>query len=220
MALLERVTTLLRANLNDLLDHAEDTEKLLKQVILDMENQLLQVKTEVAIAIAEQHVLDGKRAEHDALHGDWMRRAQLAVDKKDDDLARAALARATTHRELAERYGQHAHDHVTEVERLKKALRQLDQKLTEARARVDVLIVQHRRARAVRRTAKARSAGNARSHELALGRLGDKVRRAEASGRAEAEIADDDLERRLDSLAGEDEIERLLAELKSRRRVG
>jgi len=218
MALLERVTTLLRANLNDLLDQAEDPEKLLKQVILDMENQLLQVKTEVAIAIAEQHVLGDKRAEHEDHHGDWMRRAELAVDKKDDDLARAALARATTHRELAERYGQHAHDHGTEVERLKKALRQLDQKLTEARARADVLIAQHRRARAMRRTARARSAGDTQSHEVALERLGDKVRRADASSRAEGEVADDDLERRLDSLAREDDIERLLAELKARRR--
>ena len=58
MALLERVTTLLRANLNDLVERAEDPEKLLKQVILDMENQLLQVKTQVAIAIADQHVLE------------------------------------------------------------------------------------------------------------------------------------------------------------------
>ncbi len=63
MALLERVGTLLRANLNDLIEKAEDPEKLLKQLILDMENQLMQVKTQVAIAIADQHVLDKKRKE-------------------------------------------------------------------------------------------------------------------------------------------------------------
>jgi phage shock protein A len=65
MALLERVGTLLRANINDLIEKAEDPEKLLKQLVLDMENQLMQVKTQVAIAIADQHVLDKKRKEHE-----------------------------------------------------------------------------------------------------------------------------------------------------------
>ena len=65
MALLERVSTLLRANLNDLVEKAEDPERLLKQIVLDMENQLLQVKTQVAIAIADQHLLEKKRAEHE-----------------------------------------------------------------------------------------------------------------------------------------------------------
>ena len=66
MSLLERVSTLLRANLNDLVEKAEDPERLLKQIVLDMENQLLQVKTQVAIAIADQHLLDKKRAEQGA----------------------------------------------------------------------------------------------------------------------------------------------------------
>ena len=61
MALMERVATLVRANLNDLIDKAEDPEKMIKQVILDMQNQLLQVKTQVAIAIADQHLLEKKR---------------------------------------------------------------------------------------------------------------------------------------------------------------
>ncbi len=65
MALLERVSTLVRANLNDLIDKAEDPEKMIKQVILDMQNQLLQVKTQVAIAIADQHLLENKQKEND-----------------------------------------------------------------------------------------------------------------------------------------------------------
>jgi phage shock protein A len=66
MSLLERVSTLLRANLNDLVEKAEDPERMLKQIVLDMENQLLQVKTQVAIAIADQHLLEKKRAEHES----------------------------------------------------------------------------------------------------------------------------------------------------------
>ena len=65
MALLERVSTLVRANINDLVDKAEDPEKMIKQVILDMQNQLLQVKTQVAISIADQHVLERKLKENE-----------------------------------------------------------------------------------------------------------------------------------------------------------
>src|SRR5947199_2406137 len=101
MALLERVSTLIRANLNDLIDKAEDPEKMIKQVILDMQNQLLQVKTQVAIAIADQHVLEKKRTEHEESAAQWMRKAELAVSKGQDDLARAALDRSMSSHNLA-----------------------------------------------------------------------------------------------------------------------
>jgi phage shock protein A len=91
MALLERVSTLIRANLNDLVDKAEDPEKMIKQVILDMENQLLQVKTQVAISIADQHMLEKKMHESGDNERQWMHRVEMALDKKDDALARAAL---------------------------------------------------------------------------------------------------------------------------------
>ena len=93
MAVLERVATLVRANLNDLIDRAEDPEKMIKQVILDMENQLLQVKTQVAISMADQHLLQKKQTEQEDKAAEWMRKAELAVDKEQDDLARAALER-------------------------------------------------------------------------------------------------------------------------------
>src|SRR5215471_10282006 len=73
MALLERVSTLVRANLNDLIDRAEHPEKMIKQVILDMQNQLLQVKTQVAIAIADQHLLEKKQKENEEKIADWTR---------------------------------------------------------------------------------------------------------------------------------------------------
>jgi len=82
MALLERVSTLVRANINDLIDKAEDPEKMIKQVILDMHNQLLQVKTQVAIAIADQHLLEKKQKENEEKTSEWMRKADLAVTKK------------------------------------------------------------------------------------------------------------------------------------------
>src|SRR5467141_3179150 len=94
MALLERVGTLLRANLNDLIDRAEDPEKMIKQVILDMENQLMQVKTQVAISIADLHLLQKKRDESVQERQDYLRKAELAIAKQNDALARAAAERS------------------------------------------------------------------------------------------------------------------------------
>src|SRR5205814_9799443 len=106
MALLERVSTLIRANLNDLIDKAEHPEKMIKQVILDMQNQLLQVKTQVAIAIADEHLLEKRKKENEVKIAEWMRKAELAVDKKQDDLARAALQRAESYRNVSEGFAQ------------------------------------------------------------------------------------------------------------------
>src|SRR5437870_11244048 len=147
MALLERVATLVRANLNDLVDKAEDPEKMLKQVILDMENQLLQVKTQVAIAIADQHLLEKRRKENEEKSAEWMRKAELAVDKKQDDLARAAIERGMGYKNLARDFGEEIEHQKTQVDNLRSAMRKLEQKLTEAQAKSELLIAKHRRAR-------------------------------------------------------------------------
>src|SRR5580704_6039251 len=102
MALMDRVGTLLRANLNDLVDRAEDPEKMLKQVILDMENQLLQVKTQVAISLADLHLLERRRDENAKKGEEWMHKAELAVAKQLDDLARAAIERSLEFGKLTE----------------------------------------------------------------------------------------------------------------------
>lgn len=217
MALLERVSTLVRANLNDLIDKAEDPEKMIKQVILDMQNQLLQVKTQVAIAIADQHLLEKKQKENEDKVAEWMRKAELAVDKKEDDLARASLQRVESYGELTENFKQQLSDQKAQVENLKSALRQLEQKLTEAQAKSDVLIAQHRRARAVGKANDARMASVDGSKAAAFDRMKRKVAHSEAVSQAKSEIASDNLDDRLAALEKEDRIEQLLAELKSKR---
>ena len=217
MALLERVSTLVRANLNDLIDKAEHPEKMIKQVILDMQNQLLQVKTQVAIAIADQHLLDKKKKENEERVADWMRKAELAVDKKQDDLARAALQRVESYRELSESFAQQLVDQKAQVENLKSALRNLEQKLTEAQAKADLLVAQHRRAGAVGKASDAKMAAGNGSSANAFNRMKHKVAHAEAHSNAKAEIAADDMEDRLAALEKEDRIEQLLADMKARR---
>jgi len=217
MALLERVSTLIRANINDLVDKAEDPEKMIKQVILDMQNQLMQVKTQVAIVIADQHLLEKKQKENETQSADWMRRAELAVDKKQDDLARAALERAMSYKELGESFAQQVADQKLQVESLKTALSKLDQKLAEAKAKSDVLIAQHRRSRAVGKASDARMAIGDGSKAAAFDRMKRKVAHSEATSQAKAELAGDSVEDRLAALEKEDRIELLLSELKTKR---
>jgi len=131
MGLLERVGTLIRANLNDMVDRAEDPEKMIKQVILDMENQYLQVKTQVAVSIADQHILEKKQHEQEDIGNDWMRKAEVAVDKGQDDLARAALDRYQTGQRLAQSFQEQVNDQKAQVETLKSVLVKLEQKLDE-----------------------------------------------------------------------------------------
>jgi phage shock protein A len=217
MALLERVSTLVRANLNDLIDKAEDPEKMIKQVILDMQNQLLQVKTQVAIAIADQHLLEKKQKENEDKVAEWMRKAELAVDKKEDDLARASLQRVESYRELRENFAQQVVDQKAQVENLKTALRQLDQKLTEAQAKADLLIARQHRAKAVGKASDAKLNIGDGSKAAAFDRMKHKVARTEAVSQAKAELAVDDVEDRLAALEKEDRIEQLLSELKTKR---
>ncbi len=217
MALLERVSTLVRANLNDLIDKAEDPEKMIKQVILDMQNQLLQVKTQVAIAIADQHLLEKKQKENEDKVAEWMRKAELAVDKKEDDLARASLQRVESYRDLSESFTQQVVDQKAQVENLKTALRQLDQKLTEANAKADLLIARQHRARAVGKASDAKLNIGDGSKAAAFDRMKHKVARTEAVSQAKAELAIDDVEDRLAALEKEDRIEQLLSELKTKR---
>lgn len=217
MAVLERVATLVRANLNDLIDRAEDPEKMIKQVILDMENQLLQVKTQVAISMADYHLLQKKQSEQADKAAEWMRKAELAVDKQQDDLARAALERFQSLTKLADSYTAQVEDQRQQVDTLRRALDQLDGKLGEARAKSDLLVAQHRRARALEKASDAQLAIGGAGPAAGFDRMQRKVQRGEAVSQAKSALVADDVDRRFEAMAKDDEIGRLLDALKARR---
>ena len=220
MAILERVATLVRANLNDLIDRAEDPEKMIKQVILDMENQLMQVKTQVAISMADQHLLQKKQSEHEDRAAEWMKKAELAVDKQQDDLARAALERYQSFTKMAETYARQAEDQKQQVDTLRKALGQLEQKLSEARAKSDLLIAQHRRARALGTANDAQLTVGGASAVAGFERMERKVQQSEAVSQATSTLIAIDVDRRFEALQKEDEVGRMLEALKARRAGG
>jgi phage shock protein A len=217
MSLLDRVSTLLRANLNDLVEKAEDPEKLLKQIVLDMENQLMQVKTQVAIAIADQHLLEKKRSEHEKESAEWRRKAELAVQKGNDDLARAAIERGLSHDQLMQGFATQAEDQKHEADNLRDALRKLEQKLSETRAHSEMLIAEHRRARLVGRATRARQAAGT-GQENTMERMKSRVHIQSAASAATAEVmVSESLEDRFKTLENHDKVELLLAEMKQRR---
>lgn len=217
MALLERVSTLIRANLNDLIDRAEDPEKLIKQVILDMENQYLQVKTQVAISIADLHLLEKKRKESQDATDDWFRKAERAVDKQQDDLARIALERYRSFLQMGASYGEQLADQQAQVDGLKNALQKLEQKLIEGKLKKDLLIARHRRTQTAGRANGAEAAMQGYAVSGAFDRLGEKVLHAEAVVDAQKELAGENLEERFAQLERNEEIERLLIGIKERR---
>ena len=222
MALLERVATLLRANVNDLIEKAEDPEKMLKQLLLDMENQLLQVKTQVAIAIADQHLLEKKKKEHDDSAESWQRKAELAVNKGQDDLARAALDRSLSHHQLSEGFTQQIEDQRSEAEIMRSNYGKLQQKLKETEARCELLIAQQRRARAIGRAGKASTLADGSTINRSIDRMRLKILGSEAENAAAQSLLDgdslstDSLDDRFRKIEREDKIESLLQDLKSR----
>jgi phage shock protein A len=217
MALLERVAILIRANLNELVDRAENPEKMIKQVILDMQNQFIQVKTQVAIALADLHLLEKRQQEIKEREEEWMRKAQLAVSKGDDKLARAGLDRAVSYKQMASSFVEQIEDQRSQVEVLKDALNALGRKISEAEGKAEMLIAQHRRARAVGRAADATEKASLQETGGAFQRMSNKVMHEEAATQAAVELSGEDVDRRFEKLEREQEIDRMLLELKQRK---
>ena len=219
MTLLERVSTLLRANLDDLIEKAEDPEKLLRQLVSDMENQLLQVKTQVAIAIADEHLLERKRKEHEGQAAEWRRKAEFAVAKGQDEMARGALERVISSERLTEGFRQQAEDQKLEADTLRQTLRKLDQKLHETQAQCELLMAEHRRAQLVGRAHEARQKVGVKriAGESAMSRVQRRVRRHAAENLAAGEVLlPESLEDRFDHMERQDQVDLLLGQLKSR----
>ena len=220
MGLFDRVSTLVRANLNDLLDRAEDPEKMIRQLLVDMNNQLLQLKTQVAASIADEKRLYQRHQDAKAKADEWERKAELAVDKGNDALAKEALGRRNNFRDTAQGFYEQWQEQSAQVQQLKDALGQLERKIQEAEAKKDLLIARSRRAKAetnIRETL----AGVGRSSAAAdFDRLEEKVSMQEARAKAAAELEGDTLDAQFAALESESSLDSDLAALKARRSGG
>jgi phage shock protein A len=209
---------LVRANLNDMIDRAEDPEKVIKQALIDMNNQLIQVKTQVAASIADEQKLYQRWQENASLAQEWQRKAELAVSKGADDLAREALQRQNSYQHIADGFSQQYNDQKSQVETLKSALSQLEAKIEEAQRKKDLLLARAHSAQAQQRIQATLSGMNTSgSNALAsFQRMEDRVTEQEARAKALTEMNHDTIDDRFAALEGGDQVDTQLAALKAK----
>ena len=214
MGILDRVSTLLRANINDMIDKAEDPEKVVKQLIADMNNQLIQVKTQVAASIADEKQLYQRYQDNEAKANDWAQRAELAVEKGQDDMAREALSRRNAFQQTADGFKDQYDQQSTQVEQLKEALHQLESKIQDAQTKEELLIARSRRAKAETQIRSTLSGLDQSSALASFQRIEEKVNQQEARAAALGELDTDTMDHRFQLMEQESEVDRQLAELK------
>lgn len=190
MGIFARLATLIKSNLNDLISRSEDPEKMLNQVVLDMQQQLIEAKKQVAVSIADEKKL-AKQAEQEAANAaEWERRAMLAVKAGDDGLAKEALQRKKEHDGLAATYKEQWQKQKQAVEQLKSALRMLNNKIEEAKRKKNLLIARKQRAEAQRAIQETMSGMNNVSAFETFDRMAAKIDQIEAEAEASSEIAE------------------------------
>lgn len=219
MNLLERVFTLLRANLNSVVEKSDDPERALRQLQLDMRNQLVQVKTQVATAITESRKLQSRASEKKKEALTWYKKAEDALQHNNETAARESLARYNDHMRLAQRYSQQQQEQEQLVMTMRRALGQLETKITEVETTIELLAARKRNALLQQRVydALGKTSSQSADRERAS-RAQDAVMEAEARARAMADLYSRDLDVQLDQISEEELIEQQLNELKNRKR--
>ncbi|MBL0938243.1 MAG: PspA/IM30 family protein [Gemmatimonadaceae bacterium] len=200
MGIFDRLSTLIKSNLNDLISSAENPEKMLNQIIVDMRNQLAKAKQQVAAAIADEKRLKDQADAEFKLADDWEKRAMLAVQEGRDDLAKQALMRGQEHLEHGQALATTWEAHKLETEKLKQSLRDLNDKIEEAKRKKNLLLARQRRAEAQARISQTMSGLSENSAFEAFARMEEKITTNERQLQAAQEIDD---EFSGDRLAGE-----------------
>ena len=188
MSIFTKLSTVIKSNINDLISRSENPEKMLNQIILDMRDQLAKAKREVAAAIADERKL---RASLDAEVKEvrqWEHRAVLAVQEGRDDLAKQALVRQQEHKERASTFDETWRTQAAEMEKLKGSLRQLNDKIEEAKRKRNLLVAKQRRAQAQRRIHETMSGLSNTSAFDAFERMADKIDEQERESLAHQEV--------------------------------
>ena len=188
MGLFSRLGTLIRSNINELINKAEDPEKMLNQVLVDMKQQLIEAKKQVAVAIADEKRIKKQWEQEAAKSSEWEKKAMLAIRAGDDVLASAALARKADHDEVSGQLKEQWEAQNTSVENLKGALRGLDNKIEEAKRKRNLLVSRQKRAEAQRTINETLSSINSTSAFDTFDRMSDRVTQLEAEAEATAEI--------------------------------
>ena len=216
MGILDRLSQLVRANVNDMLERSEDPEKMLNQILRDMQSNITTARSQVAAMIAQEKELEADLAEVQDLSGEWHSKAQRAVSAGKDDLAREALRRKKDNDENAAVYQQQLTAQQQTIEKLKGQLNQLESKYQSTLSQRDALIARQRRVKAQQQVAGALTTFSPLDPASELDRIERKIRSGESNVAAILELEDTSLEAQFAELGGGDEdIEQELEALKA-----
>ncbi len=220
MGIFERFATMLRSNINDLISRAEDPEKMLTTLITDMRSQLDKARQQVAQAIADEKKLEADAIAMKKQAEDWERRAMLAVQEGRDDLAKQALMRYNEALQGAQSLHETWVKSKQETESLKSSLRQLNEKIEEAKRKKNILIARARRAEAQQRIQDTLSGMGDKSAFESFERMQEKIesneRKALAAAELQQEFTGDNLMKEFEQLEYHGSSDQQLLELKAK----
>tara|TARA_Y100001968_G_C19351104_1_gene714681 strand:+ start:150 stop:950 length:801 start_codon:yes stop_codon:yes gene_type:complete len=220
MGFFDRLSRLLRSNLNDLVSKAEDPVKILDQSVSDMQADLVKLRQAVAMAIASQNRLKNQAEQAESQSKTWYERAELALRKGEEALAKEALTRRKAFQESFSSVNNQFNNQQDQVEKLKRSLIALEGKIAEARTKKDMLKARAQAAKAQQQLQSAVGNVGTNSAMAAFERMEDKVQALEASGQAAAELAGADLESKFVELEGGDDIDNELNALRASLKSG
>jgi phage shock protein A len=204
MGLFDRISRVVRSNVNDMVSKAEDPEKILEQAVMDMQEDLVQLRQAVATAIASQKRTQQQYNQAQSEANNWQQRAQLALQKGDENLAREALQRKKTNTETANALKGQLDQQSTQVDTLKRSLIALEGKISEAKTKKDMLKARASAAKAQEQLQGMVNNMGTSTAMAAFERMEDKVLQAEARAQAAGELAGADLESRFAQLESGD----------------
>ena len=220
MGLFDRLSAMLRSNINDLISRAENPEKMLNQLILDMKTQLAKAKQQVASAIADEKKLQNDAEALRKQAEDWERRAMMAVQEGRDDLAKQALGRYNEQLQGAQQLQETWVRHKAETEQLKLSLRQLNDKIEEAKRKKNILVARSKRAEAQQRIQETMSGLSDKSAFESFERMAEKIeateRKAIAAAELNEEFSGDQLAQQFEALEYKGSSDQQLIELKTK----
>src|SRR5574340_1822169 len=188
MGIFDRLSSLIKSNINDLISSAENPEKMLNQIIVDMRSQLARAKQQVAAAIADERRLHDQVEQEYKQAQDWEHRAMLAVREERDDLAKQALIRYNEHLGHGQQLEATWQNHQAETEKLKNSLRDLNDKIEEAKRKKNLLIARQKRAEAQKRIQETMSSMSETSAFEAFSRMESRIEDNERRLLANVEI--------------------------------
>jgi len=215
MGLLDRTWRAIRATLNSWVSKAEDPEKILEQAVEDMQQDLIKMRQAVAQAIASQKRVERQADQAGTNAEEWKGRAQLALQKGNEELAREALQRRKTYQNNAEQLQQQLQQQTTVIEKLKRDMRALESKISEARSKKDMMVARARSAKASQQINEMLGGMGTGNSMSAFERMEEKVFELEAESEAAQSLGGDSLDEKFAALESGGDVDADMAEMKA-----